>query len=64
VKDKYYEDVVAFTKTLENCTPTKVQRHFKWGYNRAVRAIEQMEIDGIVSNKVTANGRKVIKHQH
>lgn len=57
--DHLYADAVAFVRKEQRASISQVQRHFKIGYNRAARLVEQMEFEGIVS-AMKSNGSRTI----
>ncbi|KJK22094.1 cell division protein FtsK [Burkholderiaceae bacterium 16] len=59
--DPLYDQVVAHVVETQQVSITKIQRHFKVGYNRAARLIEQMEADGVVSAQDLEGHRNVLK---
>lgn len=59
--DPLYDQVVAHVVEQQRVSISMVQRHFKIGYNRAARLIEQMEADGVVSSPDLEGHRNVLK---
>jgi hypothetical protein len=60
-EDPIYQDAVKVIVAEQKVSTTFLQRHFRIGYNRAARLIEQMEADGIVSAPDANGGRMVLK---
>ncbi|MCM2680760.1 DNA translocase FtsK [Echinimonas agarilytica] len=58
--DPLYDEAVAFVCETRRGSISSVQRKLKIGYNRAARIIEQMEVDGIVSQPGNNGNREVL----
>jgi len=54
-----YWDAVLFVVQSRRVGVSRVQRHFKWGYNRSLHIIEQMEKMGVVS-EMDDGGRRAV----
>lgn len=59
-KDFFYDEAVEFVRETRRASVAAVQRKFCFGYNRAARIIEQMEVDGIVSQPGHNGAREVL----
>lgn len=59
--DPLLSEVRAFVIESRKASISAVQRHFKIGYNRAARLIEDLERQGVVSPMDNSGSRKVIK---
>ena len=59
-KDELYDEMLAFIRENGKCSASMLQRRFKIGYNRAARAVELFEKQGIVSSGDGAKPRDVI----
>lgn len=59
-KDPLYDEILAYVLKTEKCSASMLQRKFKIGYNRAARAVENLEADGIVSPADGSKPRTVI----
>ena len=59
-EDPLYLDAVAIVIHNQRASISFVQRHFRIGYNRAARLIEDMEVNKIVSPMDSSGGRKVL----
>ena len=55
--DPLYEQAIEVVRTQQRASISLVQRHLRVGYNRAVRLIESMETQGVVSS-MTPNGHR------
>ncbi|MBF0620563.1 MAG: DNA translocase FtsK 4TM domain-containing protein [Magnetococcales bacterium] len=58
--DELYDQAVAVIVQARKVSTSMVQRHFKIGYNRAARIVEQMEKDGLISEATSAGKREVL----
>jgi hypothetical protein len=58
--DPLYNDVVTFVLRSHRASISGVQRHFRIGYNRAARLIEEMERSGLVSPMQPNGNREVL----
>lgn len=59
-KDPLYDEILAYVLKTEKCSASMLQRKFKIGYNRAARAVETLEADGIISPADGSKPRTVI----
>ncbi|HPM46135.1 MAG TPA: DNA translocase FtsK [bacterium] len=59
-KDPMYDEILAYVLSTGKCSASMLQRKFKIGYNRAARAVEVLEAQGIVSPADGAKPRTVI----
>ena len=58
--DPLFDQAVAFVVEKRKASISGVQRQFRIGYNRAARIIEQMEMQGIVSEQGHNGNREVL----
>lgn len=58
-KDPLYDEILSYVLSTEKCSASMLQRKFKIGYNRAARAVEMLEAEGIVSAADGAKPRTV-----
>jgi len=58
--DVLYDEAIAFVTETRRVSISSVQRKFRIGYNRAARIVEQMELQGIVSNPGNNGAREVL----
>ncbi len=58
--DSLFDEAVVFVVDKRGVSISSVQRHFRIGYNRAARIIEQMEAQGIVSKQGHDGNREVL----
>ncbi|HDT2133101.1 DNA translocase FtsK 4TM domain-containing protein [Enterobacter roggenkampii] len=58
--DPLFDQAVNFVTEKRKASISGVQRHFRIGYNRAARIIEQMEAQGIVSEQGHNGNREVL----
>lgn len=58
--DALYDEAVNFVTEKRRVSISSVQRQFRIGYNRAARIVEQMEIQGVVSNAGHNGAREVL----
>ncbi len=58
--DALYDEAVNFVTEKRRVSISSVQRQFRIGYNRAARIVEQMEIQGVVSNAGNNGAREVL----
>jgi len=58
--DALYDEAVMFVTESRKASISSVQRHFKVGYNRAARMIEDMEAAGVVSAPEGNGSRQVL----
>ncbi|HQM85607.1 MAG TPA: DNA translocase FtsK, partial [bacterium] len=59
-KDPMYDEILTYVLSTGKCSASMLQRKFKIGYNRAARAVEVLEAEGIVSPADGAKPRTVI----
>ena len=60
--DALYDQAVEFVCEKGSASTSAVQRQFRIGYNRAARMIEQMELDGIISEQNGSKKRKILRN--
>ena len=60
--DALYDQAVEFVCEKGYASTSAVQRQFRIGYNRAARMIEQMELDGIISEQNGSKKRKILRN--
>ena len=60
--DELYDKAVEFVCEKGYASTSAVQRQFRIGYNRAARMIEQMELDGIISEQNGSKKRKILRN--
>jgi len=58
--DELFEQALALVYREKKASTSFIQRHFKIGYNRAARIIDQMEAEGIVSSPNHVGKREVL----
>ncbi|MHA6251980.1 DNA translocase FtsK [Oceanobacillus sp. CAU 1775] len=58
--DELLEDVIQFVLNHGSASTSMLQRHFKIGYNRAARLIDNMELKGIISGQNGSKPREVL----
>ena len=58
--DALYDEAVNFVTEKRRVSISSVQRQFRIGYNRSARIVEQMEIQGVVSNAGNNGAREVL----
>lgn len=58
--DAFYDEAVQFVTETRKVSVSSVQRKFRIGYNRAARIVEQMEIDGVISQAGHNGNREVL----
>lgn len=58
--DPLYEQALAFVRETNKVSISGIQRHFRIGYNRSARIIEQMEYAGVVSAPAETGVRTVV----
>lgn len=59
--DPLYARAVSFVIETRRASISAVQRYLKIGYDRAALLIEQMELDGVVSEMTPAGSREVLR---
>jgi len=62
--DEYYDRAVQRVCESRKVSISSIQRHFRIGYNRAARIVEQMESQGVVSKPNGQGQREVISGSH
>ena len=60
--DELYDKAVELVCEKGYASTSAVQRQFRIGYNRAARMIEQMELDGIISEQNGSKKRKILRN--
>lgn len=60
-RDELYDRVVEFIKTTGEVSISLLQRHYRIGFNRSARIIEQLEMDGLITPTQGSKPRKVIR---
>ena len=58
--DTLYDEAVNFVTEKRRVSISSVQRQFRIGYNRAARIVEQMEVQGVVTNPGNNGAREVL----
>lgn len=58
--DALYDESAALVAKQRKVSTSMIQRHFKIGYNRAARIVEQMEKDGLISEANSQGKREVL----
>lgn len=53
-------EAARFVIAIDNCSISRIQRHFRIGYNRAARLVELLELLGLVSESGINGNRKVM----
>ena len=48
-KDPMYDEILEYVRKTQKCSASMLQRKFKIGYNRAARAVETLEEEGVIS---------------
>ncbi|MGI6394225.1 MAG: DNA translocase FtsK [bacterium] len=59
-RDPLYDEILAYVLETGKCSASMLQRKFKIGYNRAARAVEVLEAEGIISEADGAKPRTVM----
>ncbi len=59
-KDPLYDEILSYVVKTGKCSASMLQRKFKIGYNRASRAVDQLEEEGIISPQDGAKPRSVL----
>jgi len=59
-KDFLFDDVVKFVTETRKANISHLQRKFRIGYNRAARLVEQLTIDGVISEPSINGTRDVL----
>lgn len=57
-----FEQAVIFVRETGNTTSSSLQRRFEISFNRAVRIVEQLEAQGIISPVDPQGKRAVLPH--
>jgi len=60
--DELYDAAVDVVARAGKASTSMIQRHFKIGYNRAARIVDQMEASGVVGPPDGARARSVLVH--
>ena len=58
--DTLYDEAISFVTETRRVSISSVQRKFRIGYNRAARIVEQMEMQGVVSQPGHNGAREVL----
>ncbi|MFN7825003.1 MAG: DNA translocase FtsK [Pseudobdellovibrionaceae bacterium] len=58
--DEQYDHIVSWISTRETVSTTQIQQHFKLGYPRAARLMQQLESQGVVSQASGSKPRQVL----
>ncbi|MBO6047270.1 MAG: DUF87 domain-containing protein [Erysipelotrichaceae bacterium] len=58
-RDEEYENCREFVIREQKASTSLLQRHFRIGYNKAARIIEQLEADGVIGPQIGAKPREV-----
>jgi DNA segregation ATPase FtsK/SpoIIIE, S-DNA-T family len=59
-KDPLYDDILDYVVKSGKCSASMLQRKFKIGYNRASRAVDQLEEEGVISPADGSKPRQVL----
>jgi hypothetical protein len=59
--DDLYDQAVAVVRSQRRASISLIQRHFRIGYNRSARLIEEMERKGVVSPMQSNGNREILK---
>lgn len=59
-EDEYFEDVVELIKYQETISISQLQRHFRIGYNRAARLVDDLEALGMIGPSEGSKPRQVL----
>ncbi|MCT4544149.1 MAG: DNA translocase FtsK [Vallitalea sp.] len=59
-KDDYYNDALELVIDKQKASASMIQRHFRVGYNRAARIVDQLYDSGIVGGEEGSRPRKVL----
>jgi S-DNA-T family DNA segregation ATPase FtsK/SpoIIIE len=59
-KDPLYDQAVEVVLKNRKASISLVQRHLKFGYNRAARLVEDMENAGLVSSMSSSGQREIL----
>ena len=59
--DALFEEVCDFVQTMEEISISMLQRHYKIGFNRSARLIEQLEVRGMIAPAQGSKPRKVLR---
>ena len=59
-EDPFYNDAVSYVKESKKASVSSLQRKLRIGYNRAARLIEEMELQGIVTEPQHNGAREVL----
>lgn len=59
-KDPLYDEILEYVKKTQKCSASMLQRKFKIGYNRAARAVETLEEEGVISPADGSKPRQVL----
>ena len=59
--DALFDEVCDFVQTMEEISISMLQRHYRIGFNRSARLIEQLESRGMIAPAQGSKPRKVIR---
>jgi len=59
-KDPLYDEILEYVRRTQKCSASMLQRKFKIGYNRAARAVENLEEEGAISAADGSKPRQVL----
>ncbi|NAP01016.1 DNA translocase FtsK, partial [Halomonas sp. MG34] len=59
-EDELMDDAIEFVLHQNSASTSRLQRHFKIGYNRAARLIDALEMKGIISGQNGSKPRDVL----
>ena len=60
IDDRFYSEVVEFTRLHAKIGVPEIQRHFRIGFNRAAWLIERMQEEGVITAPAWNGVRTVI----
>lgn len=60
-KDELYPHVKTFLNEIDEISISSLQRHFRIGFNRSARIIQQLEMDGLLAPAQGSKPRKVLR---
>jgi len=60
-KDELFDEVCSFLETTNEISISLLQRHYRIGFNRSARLIEQLEFAGMIAPAQGSKPRKVIR---
>lgn len=59
-QDPLYPEAVALVREKNKASVSMIQRHFRLGYNRGARLIEEMQKAGVIGEMDNQGRRKVL----